>query len=165
MSSQVRLTALVRDRSGAGQVKEVEMSPPQKTQVKVALTCTIPGFHAALFRHVTTSVIFSLCSPHDAFPTYPHLQSPSAILIPSHSQLKTDRGVEEMSNFGKQRMCWLGKVLNAGYDMLLFPLSSLWNNHFLSELQDFCCWPCGSSSSFAFLNNCGAWPCKAQSPN
>lgn len=175
LSRQVRLIAPVRDRSGAVQVKEMEISHPWNCRQSCHDFCnsSLPcsTFQAHYFWRVTTSG-FLVQYPHAAFLTYLSLGIYKTHLLFWSQAIPSQRLMKELKNClisgsrdGPMRTCWLCKVLNAGNNMFFFPQSSLWNKHFLAELGDFCCWPYGNSSTFTFLSISLASPCKAQSPN
>lgn len=170
LSRQAGLIAPVRDRSGA----EVEISHPWNSSQSChdfrnsSLPCNTSQAH--YFWCVTTSG-FSVQYPHAAFPTHLSLGIYKTHLLFWSQGTPSRRLTKELkscltsgSSHGPMRVCWLCKVLSPGNNILL-PLRSLWNKRLLPELGDFCCWPCGCSSSFTFLSISWAWPRKAQSPN
>jgi len=153
----VRLIALVRERSGVVQVREVAISHPWNSSQSCHDFCNSSLPHSAIqahyFWHATTSFFFSSsvsshCFSNIPFPWYS--QSPSAALIPSQAQSKSDKGMEGHSDF---RM--------AHEDTLVLQL-------LLQKItRSFSHWAVFKASTSSCIRNSRsiscAWPCKLQS--
>lgn len=133
-SRQVRLIALVRDRSGAVQVKEVETSCSWNSSQSYHDFCdsSLPcsTFQAHYFWRITTSGFLARYL-HAAFPIYLSLGIYKTHLLFRSQVTPSQRLTKELksclisgSRDGPVRTRWLCKVLNAGTNTFLCPQSS-----------------------------------------
>lgn len=97
---------------------------PLESQAEVATCCAIPAFQQLFFGHHFCCGSASGFSAEDLCAVFLHTL-PSAVLAPEQSQPKAEHRTEELSHFMTPGLGWLGKVGNAGHEMLSSPQSSL----------------------------------------